>query len=76
MEEDIKNHLLNLTKEGLLIDISSIDSVNKGVRLSYYVIGQYQDMDDMYNHLAQSKQSAKVQGILEHKNKTWRMYNR
>ncbi len=75
MDADTKNHLLELTKEGLLIDFSSIYRTDSSVGLNYYIIGHYQDMDEMYSNLEQNKQQAKIRGHIEHKNKIWKVYN-
>ncbi len=74
MPEEIKNSLLELTKKGLLIDFSSIYRHNQCIGLSYYAIGHYEDMDDMYNNLDRNKHRADIKGYIEHNNKTWKMY--
>jgi len=75
MDEDIKYQILELTKEGLLIDFSDIYRGNKCISLNYYTIGHYEDMDEMYNNLERNKKKAKIKGSMEHKNKTWKIYN-
>ncbi|AGF55959.1 hypothetical protein B0P06_005785 [Clostridium saccharoperbutylacetonicum] len=76
MPEDIKEEILELTKKGLLIDFSNIYRDNKCISLNYYTIGHYEDMDEMYNNLERNKYRADVKGIIEHKNKSWKIQSR
>lgn len=74
MDEGTKNYMLELTKEGLLIDFSSIKRVYNSIKLNYYAIGHYRNINEMYNSLERSKQRAEIKGYIEHKNKTWKVY--
>jgi hypothetical protein len=76
MSEDIKKEILELTKKGLLIDFSNIYRDNKCISLNYYTIGNYEDMDKMYNNLERNKYRSDVKGTIEHKNKSWKIQNR
>ncbi|HBI03749.1 MAG TPA: hypothetical protein DDY49_06945 [Paenibacillaceae bacterium] len=73
MDEQIKNQFLELTKEGLLIDFSSIYRDSKTIGLRFYTIGHFTDMDEMYNNLERNIYRAKMSAILEHRNKTWKV---
>lgn len=73
MGEDIKKELLELTKQGLLIDFSQIYRDKSSISLNIYAIGHFTDMDEMYNNLERNKQKASVRGTLEHTNKAWRL---
>lgn len=75
MAEEIKNQLFELTKEGLLIDFSNIYRDSRSIGLRFYVIGHYEDMDEMYNNLERNKRKAKLSRFLEHKNKQWKICN-
>ncbi|MDF2941381.1 MAG: hypothetical protein K0S01_239 [Herbinix sp.] len=74
MKEEIKDELLELTKKGLLIDFSNIYRDNQCISLNYYTIGNYTDMDEMYNNLERNKCKADIKGAIEHKNKTWKIH--
>ncbi|MFC6464124.1 hypothetical protein ACFP65_03775 [Marinilactibacillus sp. GCM10026970] len=74
MDESIKSQLLELTNQGLLIDFSNIYRDNKEISLHYYVVGHYQNMDEMYHDLERNKQTAKTKGYIEHKNKKWTIH--
>lgn len=74
MDDDIKSEIFNLTEKGLLIDFSNIYRNNKSIGLSYYTIGHYEDMDEMYNNLERNKRRAGIKGFIEYKNKTWKVY--
>lgn len=71
MDEVLINQLFELTKEGLLIDFSTIYKTNNSIGLNVYAIGHYSDMDEMYNNLERNKYKAKIQATLEHRNKKW-----
>lgn len=74
MTEEIKNEIYNLTNKGLLLDFSNIYRDNKSISLNFYTIGQYEDMDEMYNNLERNKNIADMKGTIEHKNKEWKIY--
>ena len=75
MEEEIKNEIFQLINKGLLIDFSNIYKYERSISVDYYVIGNYTDMDDMYNNLERNKHKVKIKGTIEHKNKKWKIYN-
>jgi hypothetical protein len=74
MSEDIKDVIFDLTKEGLLLDFSNLYTDKRCIELAFYSIGHYEDMDEMYNNLEQSKNRASIKGRIEYKNKTWKVY--
>ncbi len=74
MDDDTKNQIFELTKKGLLIDFSNIYMDNVGIGVNYYTIGQYEDMDDMYNNLERNKQRSSIRGSIEHRKKKWQVY--
>lgn len=71
MDEDIKVQLLEMTREGLLVDLSEIFVHNSRINIRVYSIGKYRDMDAMYNELSVHKARAKCSGYLEHYKKKW-----
>lgn len=74
MAEEIKDELLEMTKNGLLIDFSSIYRDDRSIGLRFYTIGHFTDMDEMYNNLERNKHRAEITGSLEHRNKAWKIY--
>jgi hypothetical protein len=72
MDEQMKNQLLELTKDGLLIDFSSIYRDSRTIGLRYYTIGHFTDMDEMYNNLERNIYRGKISAYLEHSNKKWK----
>lgn len=73
MDAETKTKILELTKEGLLIDFTSIYKENKRTGLLFYTIGRFQDMDEMYNNLEKHKQNASHRGSIEQCNKVWKI---
>jgi hypothetical protein len=71
--DDIKNQLLEWSKDGLLIDFSHATISGQHCSLSFDMIGKFDDMDDMYHDLNRRKEFASKQGWLEQKDKTWKL---
>ena len=71
MTEDVKDRLFALVDKGLLIDFPNINTKNGCIRVNYFVIGKYEDVDDICNKCEQYKHRAKIKGIIEYKNKMW-----
>lgn len=73
MSEELKQQLLSLASDGLLIDFNNLLKCGKSIEIPIYQIGKFLDMDSMYNdikmHIARSKYSAK----LVHCNKSWKI---
>lgn len=65
MSDEIKNRLFELTKQGLLIDLSNIYKGESFICSNFYVIGHYMDMDEMYNNLEKNKSRASMKGTRE-----------
>lgn len=74
MCNNIKDEIFELISKGLLIDFSNIFKDEKSISLNFYTIGNYEDMDKMYNNLERNKSTATIKGTLEHKNKTWKIH--
>jgi hypothetical protein len=74
MDKEVKDKLFELTQNGLLIDFSNVYRDDKSISLYFYVIGEYQDMDEMYNNLERNKNRASIKGRVEHRSKAWKIY--
>lgn len=74
MDEENKQILLDMTINGLLVDLSDIYVGTRGYRcVNIYAIGKFEDMDAMYNNLDKHKARASKQGYLEYSNKKWKI---
>jgi hypothetical protein len=71
LSEDLKEKLMNMAKDGLLIDFSNILKVNNTIEIPIYCIGKFLNMDDMYNDLKRHIHRSKFSARLVHKNKKW-----
>ena len=69
--KEVKEELLNLAKDGLLIDFNNFARYEKSIEVPIYTIGKFLDMDEMYNNLQGSISRAKYSAYLVHKNKKW-----
>lgn len=69
--EEVKEELLNLAKEGLLIDFNNFLKLEKSIEVPIYCIGKFINMDEMYNDLQSHIGRAKYSASLVHKNKKW-----
>lgn len=73
--EEVKEELLNLAKDGLLIDFNNFLKLERSIEIPIYTIGKFLDMDEMYNDLQRHTSRAKYSAYLVHKNKKWVIYN-
>lgn len=71
ISEELKESLLDLSKDGLLIDFSNVIRSNNWIEVPIYQIGKFIDMDDMYNDLQRHISRSKYSARLIHKNKQW-----
>lgn len=71
---EIKAELLNLSKDGLLIDFNNFIKYEKSIEIPIYTIGKFIDMDEMYNNLQRSISRARYSAYLVHKNKEWKIH--
>ncbi len=69
--EDLKEKLITLAENGLLIDFSNILKAKNSIEIPIYCIGKFVNMDDMYNDLKRLINSSKYSARLVHKNKQW-----
>ena len=69
--KEVKEELLNLSKDGLLIDFNNFIKYEKSIEVPIYTIGKFLDMDEMYNNLQANISRAKYSAYLVHKNKKW-----
>lgn len=69
--EEVKEELLNLAKDGLLIDFNNFVKYERSIEVPIYTIGKFVDMDEMYNNLQGNISRAKYSAYLVHKNKKW-----
>jgi hypothetical protein len=74
LNNEVKDKLFELVQKGLLIDFSNIYRDDKAININFYVIGEYHNMDEMYNNLERNKSRASIRGRIEHKNKAWKVY--
>ncbi len=70
---EIKSQLLEWAKGGLLIDFSVTHTRRNHCGISFYEIGNFSQMDDMYHNLDQKMHFATRNGWLEQTNKVWKM---
>lgn len=71
LNESVKEELLILSGDGLLIDFHNVITSKNVISIPLYVIGSKLNMDDMYNNQEKLKYDAKFKGWLEQKNKEW-----
>lgn len=69
--KEVKEELLNLSKDGLLIDFNNFLKYERSIEVPIYTIGKFLDMDEMYNDLQAHISRAKYSAYLVHKNKKW-----
>jgi hypothetical protein len=67
----VKEKLMSMAEDGLLIDFSNILKFNNTIEIPIYCIGKFLDMDDMYNDLYRHINRSKYYAKLVHKNKKW-----
>lgn len=70
---DVKTELLNLAKEGLLINFPDASLTGRHWGLNLCTIGKFVNMDVMYNDMNRWKQFARKHGWLEQKDKQWKL---
>lgn len=69
--KELKGELMNLAKDGLLIDFSNTLKSSKSIEIPIYCIGKFLNMDDMYNDLKRHIKRSKYSARLFHENKKW-----
>jgi hypothetical protein len=74
IDVEVKDKLFELLQKGLLIDFSNIYRDDKVVFINIYVIGEYHNMDEMYNNVERNKSRASIRGRIELKNKAWKLH--
>ena len=62
---------MELSKDGLMIDFSSLVTYNKSIEFPIHAIGKMLNMDDMYNDLRRHVGQASFSAKLSHENKKW-----
>lgn len=67
IDNEVKDKLFELVQKGLLIDFSNIYRDDKVININFYVIGEYHNMDEMYNNLERNKSRASISGGIEQK---------
>jgi hypothetical protein len=67
------NTLLTLTNDGLLIDFRHMSHTRKDIQIPVYTIGQFMDMDEMYNVVDEHTKISKLRAnlILNKKDLEW-----
>lgn len=73
VQNDINNCLLQLTERGLLFDLHEVSCHGRYKSLSIYLIGKYEDMDQMYHDMQKKVASADSDGYIEYNGKTWKL---
>ena len=64
INNNLKIRLLEIAKKGLLVDFSDAKKDKTTLELSLYAIGNFLDMDEMYNNLDEHKKKAEFKGKL------------
>ena len=72
MVESLKDQLLEMTREGLLVDFSHVYKDRKSLSLNFYTIGRFTDMDEMYNDLEKHKHRAEMRGYIQFAGGKWK----
>ncbi|MFC3884320.1 peptide ABC transporter permease [Bacillus songklensis] len=67
------NTLLTLTNDGLLLDFQHMGHTRRDIQIPVYTIGEFLDMDEMYNDLEEHKRTSKLKAnlILNKKDLEW-----
>lgn len=52
---EMQNQVFSFLEEGLLFDLEEMDLHDEIIHLPISIIGRYDDMDDIYNHLDELK---------------------
>ena len=71
ISEEIKQQLMNIAENGLLIDFNNMLRFSNSIEIPIYSIGKFLDMDEMYNDLQRHTSRATYSAALIHKNKKW-----
>lgn len=66
---DLRLKLLEVSRNGLLIDFDQLIKGYRTIEIPIYQIGKYDDMDDMYNDIEMHRHSSKNKAWLVQKNK-------
>lgn len=69
--DDLRLKLLEISRNGLLIDFDQLIKGYRTIELPIYQIGKYDGMDDMYNDIKMHRNSSKNKAWLVQKNKEW-----
>ncbi|MBU3110091.1 hypothetical protein [Clostridium lacusfryxellense] len=69
--KELREKLLELAKDGLLIDFNNIFKYGNSIEIPIYCIGKFLDMDEMYNDLKRHINRSKYSARLVQKNKKW-----
>lgn len=73
ISDEIKEQLLNLCNDGLVINFSCVTKSNRGINILLHTIGEFLNMDDMYNDLNKHINKSNNQWWLIYKNKQWKI---
>ncbi len=76
LPDEIKNYLLQLSQNGLLLGFDKIYKDSKTIEFPIYTIGKFTNMDQMYNDLERHIGKSNFRAALVHKNKTWTIEKR
>lgn len=69
----LANTLLTLTNDGLFIDFEHMVQSRRDIKIPLYTIGDFDDMNEMYNDRFEHKEMSKLQAhlVLTHKELEW-----
>lgn len=56
--DDVKEKMLELAKDGLLIDLNDLSRKSENVEIKFYIVGSYSDMDTIQNNFQQIRDNA------------------
>lgn len=71
LTEGVKEKLLLLAVNGLIIDFNNILKLEKSIEIPIYTIGKFLNMDTMYNDLKRHISNSNYSARLVQKNKSW-----
>jgi len=73
MSDEVKEKIYSLCNDGLVVNFNYIDTSNREIKLKFDTIGEFSNMDEMYNDLNRHLLNAKSRGLLTYINKQWKI---
>ncbi|MFB9757608.1 oxalate:formate antiporter [Ectobacillus funiculus] len=71
---EVMEQLIPLTEDGLLIDLVHKEESKRGLEIPVYVVGSYENMDEIFENIVQLREEAVEQGVLlfDKKDQEWK----